>query len=65
MERSIVIPISDARLILSLLNNEKVMGEYSMDELMDMYKLRDYLEKLVRQDERRMREHLELMEVSG
>ena len=63
MERSIVIPISDARLILSLLNNEKVVGEYSMDELMDMYKLRDYLEKLVWQDEKRMREHRELMEV--
>ena len=63
MERSIVIPISDARLILSLLNNEKVVGEYSMDEFMDMYKLRDYLEKLVWQDEKRMREHRELMEV--
>lgn len=47
MERAVAITLSDARLIDKLLGNEKILGEYDVDELIRLSKLRVNIRRLI------------------
>lgn len=53
MERAVVIYMRDARLILEVLKNEKITGEFDIDTVINIGRVRADLEgKLTREDVR-------------
>lgn len=53
MERAVVIYMRDARLILEVLKNEKITGEFDIETVMNIDRVRaDLEEKLTREDVR-------------
>lgn len=56
MERAIAISVTDAKLIEHLLGNEKILGEYSVSELVRLGELRANIRRLVGRSEQMDRE---------
>ena len=55
--------LNDARLLIDVLGNERILGEYTPDELMRLAIIKHGLATRVRQAERRNREAAEMGEL--
>lgn len=67
MERGILaqgMTLADARLLIDVLGNEKILGEYTPDELMRLSIIKHGFSTRVRQAERRNREAAEMGELA-
>ena len=56
--------MQDARLLIDVLGNERILGEYTPDELMRLAIIKHDLSTRVRQAERRQREAAEMGELA-
>ena len=56
MERMICMYVSSAKRVIDVLSNQAVIGEYTVDEVGEIQKIRDYLARAVDRAERFQRE---------
>ena len=56
MERMICMYVSSAKRVIDVLSNQAVIGEYTVDEVGEIQKIRDYLARAVDRSERFQRE---------
>ena len=53
MKRAAVIDLEDAKILLEVLRNERITGEYNIRELGEIYRIKGVLEEIIYQAEKR------------